>query len=377
MYDYRGEGTNSDPGQSEEERDETYKRTIPNKSDYPLDLTSGKLWFRITQPDPKMIKHLVEFWLNVGFKKGTQDLQSVPRISSLPLQSFMRVSQSGRKYVSKSAADAGCKLSALADSGHPLIAKSRWQKNGEFPPNVQAFHAMRVQPIKLKLGPDKIPLKDGNGQTQFDVIAEEHILKMRQSIWDKFVNIVDPPPAEEAVVVDDGMGGESAKPAPKPPAKLPSEDLTKVLWFIQKVKKTENLSGNPTLDVEYVVGFSATIVLTDNQIPAVVNPIETWDKVFQIVPDDELKKMADKAYARVHGDSPQASQGDGAGYGPKAAGSGEQVPTDDGMGGGTGQPVEEQPLHPGDADKVGAGAGGGSGEETPYGNPPAEDDIPF
>ena len=366
MSEY-GAGTTT--SQATQESDESYKKIIPNK-DHPIpDIGAGRLYFRITRPGADEIKHGMEFWLNAGFRRGSGDAISIPRVSPNPFSDFLVVnSRTNARFVARSAADKGCPLSALADQGHPVVALNRFKtddKTGKNKPNVDPFHAMCVQVVRPKRGADgKVVMAEG--KPVFDILPEEMVFKMRQAWWDQWVNLVEP--KAEAEAQDDGFTDAAAVK----PKTFPTKDLSKVIWFIEKKRRTKNATGNAKMDVDYVLDYSDKVFIQDADIPKDYVEIESLDKIFQAPTKEELAELVAKAEAHARGDAPAQAgggqQGGGAQGGGEAVAAGESVPA-------AGAPDPESP----------AGQGAGAAPAAPAAAAPAapaagateEEDHPF
>jgi len=259
-------------------KDESYKKVV-DKRNVP-DIGKGLLFFRIVSIQESDFKHGVEFWMNIGTRQdGTQI--TLPRVSPNPFQDFVKINRRTQGvYISRSAADKGCPLSKLADNRHPLIALSKFADQEEAKPNVAPFHAMRIQLIEpVKDAQGKVIME--NGVPKIKVLPDERILKLSQNWWDQFVKIVEPGSNKET-------DGSEAFTQIKEPKVLPTKDLTKIVWWIKKEKKTENLSGIPKLDVRYVLDFSDKTTIKDKEIPALPEPPVDLDAMFKAVTDEEL-----------------------------------------------------------------------------------------
>lgn len=321
-------------------KNEDYKKIIPSSQsgiEIP-EIGQGRLYFRLLNAAPEAFGHYMEFWLNLGVNSQTQRALLIPKVSPNPFTDFIAVGRDGKKYVGRTAAAAGCPLSRLADARHPLIALNTLKKDreGNFKPNVDPCHVTPVQLVEPVKGPDGVVIIE-NGVPKVKVHPEMYLFKFRQGWWDSFLDIIEPKP-QGAATVDDGM-----TEAPKVVVKtLPTKDLTKVVFFIERKKRVLNATGNPKMDVDYVVSFSEKIVLTPEMIPAPVGAVD-FHSVMQAPSDQELAALAIKAEVRAgmrpaEAQAP-AHQGGTPPPSPDKAGTwGEKVPRPAAAGASTGAP---------------------------------------
>lgn len=274
---------------STEEKDETYKRII-SKKNVP-EVGAGSLMFRLVSAEPKDFSHFMKFWLNIG-QKDNGKFNTIPRVSALPFTDFLVADGRGGTRVAKTGGMAkGCRLSALAEQRHPLIALSEYKDSkGAFKINVDASHVARVQVIQRKRDPQGRAVKNADGSPAFVVQPEEMFLEMPQSWFDQLVNIIDPI-AAPAGGADDDLRGET-----KAPKALPTKDLTRVIWMMTKEKRTKNPTGNVKTDVDYVLDFAGTTTLKDADMVPLKDPIDIA-KAFMVVNDEDLNRWISSAEA--------------------------------------------------------------------------------
>ncbi len=162
-------------------------------------------------------------------------------------------------------------------------------------PNVDPCHVTPVQIVEPVKDPATGQVIIENGSPKVKVLPEMYILKYRQGWWDQFLDIVEPQ-AAPAVAVNDGMTDAVAPAAAA--KKLPTTDLTKVVWFLEKRVRTVNPTGNPKMDVDYVLSFSEKIVLTPEMIPVPTGAVD-FHSVMQSPSAEELAKMVIAAEIRT------------------------------------------------------------------------------
>lgn len=296
------------PAQSSESSDESYKRLIPSNGsgievpDLPSGALEGpRLYFRLSTADEKSIKHGMKFWLKTGVAKTDGTMISVPFVSPNDFADFMISGRRGM-YVGRSAAAKGCPLSKLADQRHPVVALNTLRKDdqGNFRPNVDPFHTAHVQLVKLvRDGQGKVIVE--NGKPRIEVQPEGLGFEFRQNWWEQMVNLLEPLPFDASAVVDDGM--TDAAPA-APPKDLKAfmtangvKDMTRVIFYIVKKKRTKNPTGDVKKDVDYELSFSDKVWITDAQDVKAVDPLD-WAKVYKSPTQDELNVLIAKAENR-------------------------------------------------------------------------------
>ncbi len=342
--------------------DETYKRIIPNKHIKipalpPAPAKEGqRFYFRFVDLKPSTTFDGVKFWLKTGAINKKGEPVVVPFISDRPFDDFKF---KGRKGVAigHSAAEKGCALSKLADQRHPVVAlnlQRKDDKTGLFKPNVEPVHAARVQMISVARDSQGGIIMDGQSP-KLDINPDEKIFEFRQSWWDKLVEVLEPKPQGPVVVVDDGM--TEAK-APEPVKNLKDfmaankiADLGQIVFYVQIKERTTNKSGDRASDIDYEFDYSEKVFLDPKNIPASIDPILDWGRVYKKIKTEELAILVAKAENRQPGAAVPAP-----GAGASAAGTG---------GGTVSADSPEQYLGTGTVALDGAAPGVGTAKEAP------------
>ncbi len=324
-----------------------YTKLVPSSKEGGIDIPEigkGRLYFRMISDKPEDVGHFMQFWLNLGLNTKTSQPIIIPKVSPNKFSDFVNTSRGGKKYVGKSAAAHGCPLSKLADAHHPLIALDGMKKDrdGNAALKVNPVHVVPIQFVKVTPG---LPAR-------IEVMPEMLLLSMRPTWWKQFVDIVDPVEST-TVAYEDGLVSAAAQTT-KATAKLPTSDITKVLWYIEKKVRVVNPVPDPKMNVDYVLGFSDVVTLADAQIPAVTNPVSIAE-YFKAPEVDELAKMVLEAETRTGVRQTTSSL--------PASGVGEPVPSPDKPESWGAQVPQPTPLPTAVAVAVAAGV--------------SEDDIPF
>jgi hypothetical protein len=290
-----------------EEKDETYKRII-GKKNVP-DLDKGELMFRLVSSKPEDFKHCMKFWLRVGRKQNEDKFFVLPRVSPNPFTDFIVSDGRGGTRLGRTAAAAkGCVLSKLAENNHPLIDLSPFKDSQGRPKrNIEPVHVARVQVIERKRDANGRPMNNPDGTPALNVQGEEMLMEFPQSWWDQFVNVVDPIPQEQAA---------SDLREVKEPKKLPTADLTRVVWMVYKEKRTKNPTGDPKKDVDYIVDFASKTILPANlPTPEHVDFDAAYKVITQEEVDEWVKRAEDGWPARSDSAAPAESAGGAGGHG--------------------------------------------------------------
>jgi hypothetical protein len=330
----------SNTGQSQQEENPLLARVF-GKRNVP-DLGKGAFFFRLVGVKTATeleaaFHHCIKFWIFLG-NKGNGDPITWPVVSQVPYNEFFeKNAKSGRVWYNK-LLPLKCRLSALAQQGHPLIAINRYTptlKGGAPNHSVDKLHAVKIQVVE--------PVLDGTGNVIVDngvprvvVKAEESVFEFWQVVYDQLCDFVEPPadaPAGDTATAA-LTGGTPVAPRKKLPANVPLDHL---LWFIQKAKRVVNATGDSAKDIDYVLGFSEKLIFTDAMIPAVTEPLPALSVVEAPITEQELAGFLDKWKQMGY-------QGSGAGYTPPVAGTGTPPPPSGGSvpppagGGGAGAP---------------------------------------
>ena len=322
------------PGATNTPSDESYKRLIPSpKSGIEIpDLptpgkgdTGGMILFRWFATAENHIRHGMKFWLQTGATKTNGEMISVPFVSARPFEDFVIAGRKG-KFVGRSAAEKGCVLSKLADQRHPVVALNtlrKDEKTGLAKPQVDPFHTIHAQIVELEKDAGGATKKGPDGKPLVKVLPTAYGFEFRQGWWDQFVNLLEPLPVDDTPV-DDTVTDQPAKKPPKDLKAFMEANklrLDQVVFYIQKVRRTEKKSTNESMNVDYFVSFSEKLWITDAVDVKAEDPLD-WAKAYMVPTQEEIDNLVMKAENRN-------KSADGAHVPAPAAGGGTKAPSAD------------------------------------------------